>query len=491
MRRATEFVSATCAYALLWIATRWPAIRANVLFFDDFAIPLHPADFYIGPYRPTLYLEYLLREAIAPHSLWTVTPKIFGAIYTGIAAAMLIELLRAWEVPRIIARLLPLVVVCHPLLADGALWQTYAGLPIVPALITAGAICCTRGRKLAFSLLTLAGILGYQVYFTLAVVYAIAEPVVRRRFKLRDSALRLGIIAACVLVQLVLTFVIRHTYANPDSRGLVTTFDVRTQIHGVFDLMVNGWMPVIAYYCGAFAAMSMWKFVPLVLGAETAIATRRVADTLFAAAIFVIPAAPNLLLARAPYSWRASTPEAYALALALIPLLLNVRPAIALSLIATITIVMIPVDTYEARCRAESWERDQRLMASVPRDYTIALAPVNPNRVEDVGLIGSHDLTWGYDRRTPRMWSEFNDPWMARRYVQNYARMRFLDCNDPKPSDARCKGAYAACASGCNDSPVEYPRAVRDDVQRLVYVCPDRDRVTRQRCHDPMKQPTK
>ena len=74
------------------------------------------------------------------------------------------------------------------------------------------------------------------------------------------------------------------------------------------------------------------------------------------------------------------------------------------------------------------------------------LAPVNPEKHEDVSLIGPHDLTWGYERRTARMWSEFNDPWMAKRYVQNYARMKFVDCNE-QPSAAVCSGVVPAYAS--------------------------------------------
>jgi len=482
MKRTIEFTTAAFAYALLWVVTRWPAIRANVLFFDDFEIPFHPADFYIGPYRPTLYLEYVFRSAIAPHSLWTVTPKIVGAVYTGIAAAMLIELLREWEIPPVIARLLPLIVVSHPLLADGALWQTYAGLPIVPALITAGAIAWSRGRRILFSLLTLAGILGYQVYLTLAVVYAIAEAVIRRRFRWRDFAMRIAIIGGCVVVQLIVTKIIRQTFGNPDVRGVISTFNASLQIHGMFDLMVNVWMPVIAYYAGAFAAMSLWKYVPLLLGAETAIATRSPIDALFAAAIFIVPALPNLALDHAPYSWRVSTPEVYALALALLPVLLRVRRWIAVAMIATLTFVMLPVSQYEAWTRVESFERDQKFVASVPKDFTLTLAPVNPRKREDVRLIGPHDLTWGYEPRTPRMWSEFNDAWMAKRYVQNYAKLRFLDCAE-LPLEARCQGAAALCATGRNDMPVDYPRGVNVPERRITVVCPSAGLDSRPKSH--------
>jgi len=471
MRRPFQFIAAAELYALLWIVTRWPAIHANVLFFDDFEIPFHSADFYIGPYRPTLYLEFLLRELIVPYSFWTVIPKLFGALYVGIAAATFIELLREWEVPPLIARLLPIIIVSHPLLADGALWQTYAGLPIVPALITAGAIAWSRGRRVLFTFLTLAGILGYQVYLTLAVVYAIAEPVIRRRFRWRETAARIAIIGACVIVQLTVTIVIRKTFGNPDPRGIVSHLDVKTQIHGAFDLLVNGWMPVIAYYAGALRAWSLWKYVPLALAAFTAIGTRRLIPPLFAASIFLIPALPNLALSAAPYSWRVSTPEAFALALALVPLLMAAPRAASIAIIAAVAVVMIPVSRYEAWCRTQSWERDQKFVASIPRDFTVVLAPINPNKIEDKKLIGPHDLTWGYDRRTPRMWSEFNDAWMAKRYVQHYANLRFLDCFTAL-LDARCTGASLACGTNRNDAPVEYPRAIQDPARKITIVCP-------------------
>jgi hypothetical protein len=338
-------------------------------------------------------------------------------------------------------------------------------------LITAGAIAWSRGRRLAFAILTLAGILGYQVYLTLAVVYAIAEPVVRRRFRWRETALRIAIIGACVVVQLAVTRVIRAHYANPDPRGIITAFDLKLQIHGVFDLLVNTWMPVLAYYTGALRAMSVWKYVPLLIGAITAATTRRAIPTLFAATIFIVPALPNLLLERAPYSWRVSTPEVYALALALLPLLMRIPRAAAVGVIAALVLLMIPVSRYESWTRAESWERDQKFVASVPRDYTVLLPPGPDHRREEVSLIGPHDLTWGYDRRTPRMWSEFNDAWMAKRYVTHYASRKFLDCNEV-PNDPRCAGAAALCATGRNDAAVSYPRGIRDDVAKVMIACP-------------------
>jgi len=470
MKRRLDFAVATVAYALVWIATRWPAIRANTLFFDDFEIPFRPADFYWGPYRPTLYLEFLLRDLIAPHAFWTVVPKLFGALYVGVMAALLIELLTAWDVPLQVARLLPLIVVAHPLLADGPLWQTYAGLPIVPALITAGALAWTRGRKLAFALLTLAGVLGYQVFVTLALVYAVAEPVVRRRWRWRELVERVAIIAGCVVVQLVLTAIIRRTYGNPDPRGMIGVFDPRTQLHGAVDLIVNVWMPVIAFYTGALRAMSLWKWVPLAIAAATAVSTRRILPTFFSAAIFLIPALPNLLIAQGPSTWRVSIPELFALVVALVPLFSRFPRA---GVIVTVAIfaVIAPVSTYEARCRVDSFDRDRQLVASVPPGDAVVLAPVNPKHAEDVSLIGPHDLTWAYERRTPRMWSEFNDPWFANRYVTNYWHLPFVDCL-ATPADARCSGTAALCATGRDDGPVVYPRTIRDDARRITIVCP-------------------
>ncbi|MCU1347330.1 MAG: hypothetical protein JWO56_360 [Acidobacteria bacterium] len=476
MKKAVSFTVATVTYALFWIVTRWPAIRANVLFFDDFELPLRPGDFYTGGFRPTLHLEYAIWELLVPNHFWTILPKFAGAVYIGISAALLIQLLREWDVDPLIAALLPLVVIANPILADGPLWQTYTCLPIAYALITAGAIAWSRGHKWAFALLTLAGILGYQIFLTLAVVYAIAEPVIRRRFHLRDFIQRMVLLGALAGVQVAVMVLIRRYYHYSDNRGFVTTFDLRAQIHGMFDLLVNGWMPVIAYYTGAVRAMSLWKYVPLILGALAGLTTRRVAPAIFAATIFIIPTLPNLVIGRAPYSWRVSLPEAFALALALLPILMSIGRRAAAAVIVAVTLLMIPVSHYESWCRAESFLRDQAFVESIRqhwkgRDFTVVLAPVNPEKIEDVSLIGPHDLTWGYERRSSRMWSELNDPWMAKRYVRNYARMKFVDCNE-EPASAVCLGSVPACDRGCSDAPVRYPRSVHDEALRITIVCP-------------------
>ena len=476
MKKALQFTAAAVSYAMFWIVTRWPAIGANVLMLDDFELPFRPRDFFTGAYRPTLHLEYILFELIMPHHFWTIVPKFVGAVYVGIAAALLIELLRAWDVDPIIAALLPLIVIANPILADGPLWQTYYNMPVAYGLIIAGSIAWSRDRRLAFFLLTLAGVLGYQIFITLAVVLAVAEAVIRRRFQLREFALRIGLIGVTAVIQLIVVFIIRHSGKYADSRGLISTFSLRDQLHGAADLLVNGWMPVIAYYTGAIPAMSLWKYVPVLLVVLTAVITRRLWPTLSSAGVLLIPALPNLVLAKAPYSWRVSTPVAFALALAMLPILMTVGRRAAAIVIVALTIVMIPVCHYESWCRKESWERDQAFVEGVRqhwrgRDFTLVLAPVNPDKHEDVALIGPHDLTWGYQRRTPRMWSEFNDPWMAKRYVQNYVRMRFLDCNE-RPAAPACMNAAALCMRPHSDVPVEYPRAFHDDAGNITLVCP-------------------
>ncbi|HEX6096075.1 MAG TPA: hypothetical protein VF432_07120, partial [Thermoanaerobaculia bacterium] len=475
-RRFAEFSLTALAYALFWTITRWPAISVNVLFLDDFEIPLRPADFYLGPYRPVLWVNYLLWDTLIPNHFWTIVPKIYGAVYIGIAAAIFAVLLREWDVDRWTARLLPLVVTAHPILADGPLWQTYCGIPLAAAFTTAGAIAWSRGRRAAFTIYTLLGVFSYQIYVALAAVYAIAEPVVRRKFRLRDTAIRLSIIAAIAVAQLVLTALVRRYYDTPDPRGLATSFDLRVRFHFFTDLMVNAWMPVIAYYTGALRAMSLWKFVPIAIAALTAIRTRRVVDTLFAAVVFVIPALPNMALSQSAYAWRVATPEAYALAVSILPLLMRVPRAWAMGVIGVLTAVMVPVSHYESWCRKESWLRDQQFVASMrdhwkARPFTVVLAPVNPLGREDRALIGPRELTWGYEIRTSRMWSEFNDPWMTTAFVQNWAKLPFVDCNK-RGGDPRCADAVAACARGCTEVDAEYPGAIHDDATARTIVCP-------------------
>jgi hypothetical protein len=487
------------AYTALWLVTRWPAIRENALFFDDFAVPLRPAVFYVNSYRPLVWLEYRFWELLVDGHFWTVLPKIAAAFYVGAAALLFSALLRRWQVPAGLAYALAAVAVANPVLNDAGLWQSLHALPLAIACLTAGVLLWetpTRARLAMGTLLVFAGLNGYQIFASLVLIYLAAEPVIKRftgaEWRLRDSLVKLGLTAAAGIAQIVEMQVIRAMVAQPDVRGFAQFTSLAQyasqKLHGIFNLCVNGVMPVLAYYAGALAAMSLWKFVPLgiaVAGAALALIRRRTwldvaIAAVFPVVVFFLPAAPTLLISQSPYAWRVSTPTALALALALAPLLILLRRgAVVVALV--IAALMIPPTHYESTMRVVSVRRDAAITRGVidawaargvPRER-VTLAYIGPRggATHEKRYIGPRELTWGYQRITPGMWSPFNNGWFAKYYVENYQRLHFRQCGDAKPEHVPCQEARAACASKRNDGAAIWPRLVHLPEPGVTAVC--------------------
>jgi hypothetical protein len=227
---------------------------------------------------------------------------------------------------------------------------------------------------------------------------------------------------------------------------------------------VNGIMPVIAYYTGAAAAMSLWKFVPIGFGlvgaAVTFVRRRSLLDTVLAAAfpmvVFFLPAAPTLVTSQSPYAWRVSTPTAWALALSLVPLLLQIGRIRILPVLVAAALMIAP-SHYESQMRVVGVERDSRLLEQIGNSWAAAGVPRERITVAYVGPrggfarekqdIGPHDLTWGYERVTPAVWSAFNNGWIAQHYIEDYRHLGFRQCGDARPDDLSCREPESACAA--------------------------------------------
>ncbi|MFP5246642.1 MAG: hypothetical protein ACLGH0_08100 [Thermoanaerobaculia bacterium] len=465
-------------YTLLWIASRWPAIRHNPLFHDDYGIPLDPALFYVGSYRPVVWLEYQFWELLIRDHFWTVLPKLTGAAYLGATATALAFLLRRWDVPWSIAILTPAVALANPVLNDAGLWSSLHALPLGLLFMTLAALFWDR-PLIAFAFV-IAGVLTYQIFITLALVYIATEWVLKRDKVWRKVA----IVAVAGVLQILYMEVVRATAIRSDGRGFVRAqslaFYIREKFHGVFDLVVNGIMPVVAYYAGALHAYSWWRVVPLAIAIATLIAAlwqrRRGLELaiafLFPIVILFIPALPILMMSQSPYVWRVSSPVAIAFALSLVPLVLSVRRAVPL--LAVVALVMLPVSFYEAQMRVVSHERQASLIRELEQHWrtknvTIVYGPMH-GPFEDIRLIGPHDLTWGYERRTPAMWTSFEDAWFAKAFVHTYHRKNFIDCSAGSTAPI-CARARTLCPRNCTDASVPYPRVMHLEKQTTL-ICP-------------------
>ncbi len=480
-------IAAALAYTAFWLATRAPAIAANPLFFDDFAVPLRPGLFYLGSYRPLVWLEYRIFEAIVPNHFWTVLPKLSAAVYFGVSAMLLAMLLRRWNVKPSLAYTLPLVVLANPVLNDAGLWNSLHALPLAMAFLTAGVLLWEERRFTAGTVLIFIGLNGYQAFVALVLVYLVAEPFVKRLadtpWKLRDSLLKLALTAVAGAMQIAVMQLIRPWITGADERGLVTfssTF-LAEKYHGIFNLAVNGVMPSIAYYTSALQAMSLWKFVPLSIGLVTAAAfliRRRTAfdiamALIFPLLMFFVPALPTLIMSQSPEAWRVATPTAFALALSVLPLLLQLPrfgPVIAI----LATMVMLPPTFFETRERVKSWTRDEATIRAITthwqnRPITVAYVGPKYGNIEEHRLIESHDLTWGYRRFTPAVWSPFNNGWFAQHYIATYHGLGFMGCGERR--NPICTAARSACSRPRSDGQAIWPRIVHSQTPGLTAVC--------------------
>jgi len=493
-------------YTCFWVATRWPAIRENTLFYDDYGIPLAPAGFYAGSFRPMVLLEYRLWEWLVPGHFWTVLPKLTGAAYLGATGVALAFLLRRWGVPGVVAMLAPLAVLANPVLNDAGLWSSLHAIPLGLFFITLAAIAWDRAVRRPFLVagaLLLCGLLTYQIFVSLALVYIVAEPAIRRAagsaVVWKDLPRKIGVTGAAAVLQMLYMETTRALVPHVDGRGFVRPHSlggyVHDKLHGIFDLTVNGIMPVVAYYTGAAASYSLWRLVPLVIagvGVMLAVVQRRRGLDLAIAAVFPIvivfvPAVPVLLTSQSPYGWRVSSPVAIAVVLAVLPLVIRLggpdssradRLAGPLILLLA-TALMVPVSFYEASMRVVSNRREAALMREiegtwqargVPRQELTLLYGPTLGVIEDTRLIGPHDLTWGYERRTPAMWTAFQDAWFADRFVANYHRLRFVDCSRPGAAPP-CTAAVPLCATPSSDSRIPFPRIHYLD-RGATLVCP-------------------
>lgn len=482
------------AFTLFWIATRFQAIRGNPLFFDDYFISDTPVDLYLGTYRPLLLAEHIFFESLYKGHFFTRIPKIAAAFYMGATATAFAALLRRWGVATALVFAAPLLLLSNPVLNDAGLWQSGHALSLALALITLAAVVwepATPKRLLIAGLLIFCGINGYQIFISLALLFVVCEPVVKSitglPWRLRDAFLRVVVIGIAGAMQIALMLFLRAILPH-DPRGFAQIATVagfvKEKIHGVFNLAVNGLMPLFAWYFGAVRAMSLWKWVPLAIAVLTLVVLwkRGVLRALAAAALpflaLTIPALPTLIMSQSPYAWRVSSPVAFGLVVSCIPLLSMLPLRLSIAIIVVLSAVMIPVAYDEARMRSEACERNVAVMRETADHWkrsgvdphTVTIAYVRNGAAIDERLIGAHDLTYGYERQTPETASSFSAAWAAQQFV-TFNGFRFADCQS---GDRKCRDAAAQCARNCTDVSGIYPRVIHDrGGAAMSFVCAD------------------
>jgi hypothetical protein len=304
---------------------------------------------------------------------------------------------------------------------------------------------------------------------------------------------KLAILASLAVVQIVFMQLARPFITRADRRGFAEVGGslgsfLAGKIHGAFDLLVNLWMPLLAWYLDAVRAWSLWKFVPLVvllatIAAGLAARARMRVVLLAAAATVALPVLavmPTFVLSQTPYAWRVTIPVLLAAVLGMLPLLIwlgrrsRFAPVVLLLLLIA---VLLPPTLWEAEMRVVAYQRDRTVFDRIashwmerglrPAEIAVGAGRI---RIHDPRKRppGAHEVTWGYDRTNPMLASPFADPWVAEQAIATFNHYRFIDCNSPgTEATPVCRAAKSACTL----IPPNRTGVVHVEQERMSFVC--------------------
>jgi hypothetical protein len=408
------FLLLLVGFYLTWLLPRFLAISANTLHFDDFyffLIANHPlatikqASFCDVPpqdYRWFGYSIACVLERTLPTSSTSVIPKMLAGLFLSAFAALFFRLLVHWSVPTVIALLAPLVFIFHPIVNEITLWNSAALFSLWLGFCLAAYLLIEKDRpkwqQFAGLTLLVLVVLAYEIYLVSFFVLILAEPMIKTVsgqpilwLEIKRKLTIFVAIAAFYVLQVLMT---RWMFGVPTGRGFVTPRSFSgyffEKVHGVFNLIANSYMPLVSYYQGLEVAWSAWKWIPISIAGATLIfgffARRSYWEALrlagFSLLLPVVPTLPIFLTSQSPESWRVSIPALFAVCLTIVLLATLIWKSVrkvrsrtlifqgnilALTVLAAIFAIEVPITFAEARLRVFENHADQTLMHEVGR----------------------------------------------------------------------------------------------------------------------------
>lgn len=533
------------AYFLLWFVPRYDAVIGNTLHMDDFWLYQQNLSRQVET-RAHVGREYANGTCIFPPKdgrwglvaslcisaaldpMWSVSafPKFLAGAFISVFALMLCLILRLWNVPVAAAALLPTILVTHPIVNEITLWNTTVTCPLVLGLIGGSYLLVardqSRGRMSVAIFLLMIAVLTYEIYisvFLLFVVGGFVSQIARGISVDVRSTLRLFFVfifvCLCYLIIAVAT-----KQAGAAGRGLadITTFSVflSEKYHGLFNLVVNAYAPVISYFVDPLRALSTWKWIPAFVATVTfAAATLRglpifwsASLSLYALLVPFLPALPVIAASQSPEAWRVSVPAVVAAILSLIPAInlvslldiesrwrgkRNLGPSVAFCFSAAAGAIAIfagIVAASEARLRVLENSADLQIIRAIenywqakgisPKDVRVGLISRQyyhrQGRFNDAEL-----LTTAYHARGPNSAFLHYFSWRGYVFLHGFGVVE-IDSDEMTPK--LCASSRDGCqttrapefAAKCRSSPYAIHalagmRIVNDDVNRLSVVC--------------------
>lgn len=341
-------------YFLIWLLPRIPAIASNTLHFDDFHFFLiinYPMETIyqaetcsIPPpdYRWIAFRIFCVLNQFFPGWPTSVIPKIIAGVFLAFFASLFFNLLFKWSVPFIPALLMPLVFIWNPIINEITLWNTTFVFPLWIAFCFAGFLLIDEMNSLlqrifGISLLLIV-VLAYEIYFTTFLILLLAEPVIKnltnRKISWLSTSKKFGVFVAISGFYVFQVLMTKWMFGEASGRGFIniTSFSAffSEKIHGVFNLIVNCYMPVLSYYTGIMIAWSGWKWIPIAVASMTfiiAIFTHKSLSKSLILGVFsltlpIVPTLPVFIMSQSPESWRVSILVLLAACFSLIPIII-------------------------------------------------------------------------------------------------------------------------------------------------------------------------
>ena len=507
-------IGLTFLLLLVWILPRLSAIVNNPLLLDDFYIGQSSEDLWIqeGPkiflhsYRPLIYAIYQTVELAVPDHLMTVLPKILAGLFLSVSCSILYRYLCSLGLDHRASLVAPVFIIVHPIVNEITLWNSMYPLALAISLVAFGytvvAFARSTSKKVAGTMLMFAGTLGYQAYLSISLVMLTMDIGVSRLRGRRDSLrhyLHIFLLICAVAGMYIAYMLLADlSMSSTDPRGITTIQDLGTyseeKLHGIFNLIVNVWMPLLSYYFNLETAWRHWELVPLSLCVSTFIlaflSTRSLRIAISAAVlVLILPFVGALFIlatSQSPESWRTSVPSLYGTALSIpIPLhyalklgksLSNEAAWISVLVVSTVIVaVLAPIARYESVLRVKSYHEDLHVLAQLSQywedagvqkhDVRVAVFP-SPNdhlyssSRSAKGVTKAYQLIQGY---SPLGWH------FSWRGFVVHAGFRAFPQREPRL--ALPSAIAARACNGLPDATIGHKRIYHSVAHRVTVIC--------------------
>lgn len=425
-------------YYLAWFLPRLPAIMNNTLHYDDFygfILLNHPLEtitqgnFCSIPPPDFRWLGYAVGCVLGQYiPTWSivVTPKLAAGLFIAAFSILIFRLLIQWTVSPAIALLVPLIFILHPIVNELTLWNSTAFFSLWLVLCIAAFFLVGMSRPLWQQamgiILLIMAVLAYEIYFVAFLILLFSEPVFShiggQNIEWRETRRKFLIFCAIAVFYVSQVLMTLYIFGKPAGRGLVVIHSFSAyfaeKIHGIFNLIVNTYMPLVSYYSGLEIAWSAWKWIPITISIMIFVfgyfLRRSWRDAIvlagFSLILLVVPTLPVFVMSQSPESWRVSIPVLLAVCLTItlmatliwnlasqlparLIFLERITKGLAVATVALVIVAEVPVTFAEAQLRVFENRADQTLLEAIEGYWSAQGLKQGQYRV---GVIGNLDL---------------------------------------------------------------------------------------------------